>query len=145
MERRRKLSNGRRLEITVALIAAAGVISAAAVTGIFGLLSGGNSPTSASSGVHASGSANKNSCVAGSVVNGGTINCGLPTTVGSPVGPARTTLAGPPTTTADAGCGTPKERRGFSVRLRVVMWCAPFALRGQYEFKLKVSVSNTGH
>lgn len=136
-----KWRSRRGAEIAVATIGALGVVVAAVVTGAFGLIGSGAPPPAPQPQVRSGGSSNQNSCVAGSVVNGGTINCSATSARSTGQQP---TVKAPVATTADAGCGTPRDHHGLSVRLRVVMWCAPFAVRGQYEFKLKVAVTNTG-
>lgn len=134
--RRRAAGREDSSPITAARIAAIGAIVAAAVGAVitesFGLLSSqkGPKPPIASGG----GSTNKKVCVAGGVVlQGSRVDC-------SPQAKGRTVPK-----TADAGCGTVGGKLGQpSVQLTVLMWCAPQTVRGQYEYKLKVAVKNTG-
>ncbi|MDO8188343.1 hypothetical protein Q5424_10100 [Conexibacter sp. JD483] len=119
------------------LIAGAVAIVVALIGGGFALLSGGGGPSfTATGGQVTSG----DGCIgSGNVLQGSTVDCSRTTP------PARPTVTTPAPTTADAGCGTIEgnpARTAF--RMRVVMWCAPIAVRGQYQYKLKVSVRNTG-
>lgn len=119
---------------------AAGIAAVAAI--IVALInvvaSGGSGEDSARGPVGATGatipSVGKNNCGNGSTIKNSTVSCGDTGRV----------PAGPSLSTADAGCGTVGGDPAARLRLRVVMWCAPEAVRGQYEFKLKVSVNNTG-
>lgn len=116
--------------IVAALIAAGGAVVAAIVTGVFGLFSGGQDVTIVAKG-------GSSVCVGGSgvTIQGSTINCER-----GPRPPS-----GPPLATADAGCGSASEHSSRrALKLHVVMWCAPKTVRRQYQFKLKVSVSNLG-
>jgi hypothetical protein len=133
-----------RTQIIVAAIGVTGLVIVAMVTGLFGLLGdsngsgSGQSPSTARGSVTVSGgnSTNKDTCVGGGAYVEGDVNCTQSsTTPAKPITP----------TTADAGCGTvegtPPEER---FRFKVIMWCAPEAVRGQYQYKLKVSITNTG-
>ncbi len=131
----------RQTQITVAWIGVVGLVLAAVVaaflTGGFGLLTGDKPTAPKPTTAIASGgsSANADTCVNGGVVVQANVNCTM----------TSTGLAQPTATTADAGCGSfGGAPSGLSLRLKVVMWCAPEAVRGQYEYKLKVAVTNTG-
>jgi hypothetical protein len=108
-------------------------------TGGFGLLSNDKSgPSSTTTSVTANGGSSRNegACVGGGSVVQAPVNCPPPTPVKPPP---------PIATTAEAGCGSiggPLAKR--RVQLKVLMWCAPKSVRGQYEYKLKVTVRNTG-
>jgi hypothetical protein len=131
-------------QVAVAWIGVLGLVLAAAVTALltggFGLLADDKaSPatTATAPTVRADGgnSANRDTCVSGGVVVEGDVNCTK--TLPKPSRPAATT--------ADAGCGSFEDApAGVRLRLKVVMWCAPKAVRGQYQYKLKVLVKNTG-
>lgn len=135
-----------RTQVAVARITAAGLVLAAAVAGLFtggfGLLANdkpgttitapGTPPPATADGGN---STNADSCVSGGVVVGGDVNCTK--TSKEPSHPSATT--------ADAGCASSEDAPdGTRLRLKVLMWCAPERLRSQYEYKLKVSVKNTG-
>lgn len=135
-----------RTAVAIARIGAVGVVLAAAVAGLFtggfGLLAddkpattsttAGTPPPATADGGN---STNTDSCVSGGVVVGRDVNCTK--TSEEPSHPS--------VTTAEAGCASSQDAPdGTRLRLKVLMWCAPERLRGQYEYKLKVSVKNTG-
>jgi hypothetical protein len=126
----------RSTAITVASIGAIGIVLAAIVAGIFALAGGGGDGAGDGSTAVVEGSTDggDSGCVGGnSVVQDSTVNCPPPPP------------DGPELVTADAGCGIPeREKRRRALRLKVLMWCAPPGVRGQYQYKLKVSVKNTG-
>jgi hypothetical protein len=125
-----------RTQIAVAWIGVVGLVLAAAFTGGFGLLTKDEPSKTPAASVTANGgqSTNQDTCVNGSVIQGD-VNC-----TKTSQGPAQ-----PVATTADAGCGSFEDApAGTRLRMKVLMWCAPEAVRGQYEYKLKVSIKNTG-
>jgi hypothetical protein len=131
--RRNRSEAGRRN----ALIAAAAVVAAAVIGVIGAVLSGDNDPTSMRiQSVEGDESRNRDVCVGGGVIVEGDVHC---TKRNESVDPEIKPY------TADAGCGLldtgPRSR---SFRLRVLMWCAPESVRGQYEYVLKIVVENTG-
>jgi hypothetical protein len=85
----------------------------------------------------------------GALITGsfGLLSDDKPGTKTAPIGGTKTSKerSQPTATTADAGCGSFGDAPGETrLRLKVVMWCAPKTVRGQYEYKLKVSVKNIG-
>jgi hypothetical protein len=135
-----------RVQIRVAWISVVGLVLASAVTALltggFGLVADDKpsinmttSTAAPSATADGGNSTNTDTCVSGGVVVQGDVNCTK--TTKEPQQPALTT--------ADAGCGSSMEApTGSRLRLKVLMYCAPEAVRGQYMYKLKVSVKNTG-
>jgi hypothetical protein len=123
----------RHRELNAAVVAAVGLVVAAAVTGLLALASSGGGGRTSTVNVTGGHSTNRDPCVGGGAYVAGTVNCAPPGR--RPEVPV----------TADAGCGTFGGSPGTILRFKVLMWCAPTAVRGQYQYKLKVSVKNTGN
>lgn len=122
--------------LKAAVIAAIAVVIAAAIGAAAMLLDRDSTPGGNGSRSARGAGDNVKTCVGGGAIVEGDVNCTQSETQRAP-------HAAP--STADAGCGLARAGADrVALRLRVLMWCAPKSVRGQYEYVLKVAIENTG-
>ncbi|MGB0872691.1 MAG: hypothetical protein ACPGYP_06090 [Solirubrobacterales bacterium] len=129
MPKRVRINKKDRIKIAIALIGALALVAAASIQG---LTAADDQPV-----VDAGASVSDDACFSGGVLVQGDANC---TKVETPP------KSEPKLNTADAGCGSVEGdvgKRDFD--MHVLMWCAPEAVRGQYQFKLKLSITNNAN